>query len=347
MKILVRGTNWIGDAVMTEPAARRLRKLFPDDHLLLFSLQSTAGVFEGSEIFNDIIMIPESNGKALSAVNQAKFLRQFDLDLALILTNSFASAFVMRLAGVKRRIGYSTDGRGFLLTDRIQVPTWKGGRHEVFYYLNLISEAGRLFHKASAGTGFHTEPEFLVSLDRRSLARQFLSDTGILGDKPLVILAPGSTNSMAKRWPAEYFAELGSRIQAELSADVALAGGPDEKEISGQVNALMSGSAVDLTGRTSVAEAAAVLTVADVLVCNDMGLAHLAAAVGTRTLVIFGPTDPTTTRPLSGSAEVITANVECSPCMLRDCPIDHRCMTRVKPGAVFERIKAHLEGRNE
>ena len=183
------------------------------------------------------------------------------------------------------------------------------------------------------------EPQYdlKVSAARQDEARELLQDAGVMMDRSLVALCPGSTNSRAKRWPAERYAALADRFIAETGVNVLLIGSPDELEVSREVEERMKHQPIMLTGRTDLAQAVAVLSLADVLVTNDTGPAHISAALNRPTLVIFGPTDPRTTRPFSPIAEIVRHPPECAPCMLRDCPIDHRCMTAISPDEVFSR----------
>ena len=181
----------------------------------------------------------------------------------------------------------------------------------------------------------------LTEIQRRD-ALELLRENGVDPTRPTIAVAAGSTNSRAKRWLPERFAELADRLRSDLNVNVVLLGSEDDREISRRVSDLTTHKPIDLTGRTDIIGAAAILGVVDILVSNDMGLAHLAPAVGTKTLVIFGPTNQLTTRPMSPKASIISADVECAPCMLRDCPIDHRCMTRVLVGDVFDRIVKSL-----
>ncbi len=170
-----------------------------------------------------------------------------------------------------------------------------------------------------------------------------LGDNGARPGRPLVAICPGSTNSRAKRWPAERFAAVADMLVERTGAEVVLVGAAEELEISEEVARHMRARAVVLTGRTDLAQTAAVLKASDLLVTNDTGPAHVAAAVGCPVVVIFGPTNPVTTRPFSDTAEVVRRPPDCAPCMLRDCPIDHRCMTAVTPEDVFERAARVLE----
>ncbi len=343
MKILVRGTNWVGDAVMTIPALRELRRIFPDAEISLAAKPWADELFRDADFIDDIITINKTKPKFRSIFHQADFIRETNFDLAVLLPNSFESALTTILARIPRRIGYNKDLRGLLLTDPIAVPEWKDRNHEVFYYLNLIGEVERrLLGKETVGR-FSPDISLPVSEERRSNARQILKKAGIDQNSTVIALGVGSTNSRAKRWPAKYFAGLNDLLFDGLGASVVLIGSPDDAEVSEEVISVSKNKPFDLTGRTDVGEAAAVLSEVDMLISNDMGLAHIAPSVGTKTIVIFGPTNPETTRPFSDNAIVIREPVECSPCMLRDCPIDHRCMTRISPQRIFDSAAEFLQ----
>lgn len=334
MEILIRGANWIGDAVMTIPAIRKLRTIFPDARLTLLTRPWAEGIFSGSGLVDDIVT---SN----SPLDKLKQLRKTGFDLAAVFPNSFSSAFGVRLAGPKRSFGFATERRSLLFTDPVEMPAWKDSRHEVFYYLELVAAIERKLR--GSVTGFpEVEPRLELSTAIRESAIDVLRSHGINENLKTVAVAAGSTNSRAKRWIPERFAELIDRLRSEIDVNVVLLGSKDDKGISRYIQDLSEHKPLDLTGQTDVAGAAAILGVVDMLVSNDMGLAHVAPAVGTKTLVIFGPTNPATTRPLSSIASIISANVECAPCMLRDCPIDHRCMTRVSVDDVFRRVSSEL-----
>lgn len=332
MKIVVRGTNWVGDAVMQIPALRRLRAQFPDARITLATRSWARGIFEDADFIDEILTFEKED----SVFKQARLWREGNFDLAVLFTNSFESALVARLGKAKRRIGYATEARSFLLTEAISVPGWKNSRHEVFYYLNLIN---RLENQSVTESELFDSPldnSLTISDQRKEKARKFLAAAGIDLNKSVVAFCPGSTNSRAKRWQAESYAKLNDLLQRESNAQVVLIGAGDELEVSEKVFAAARIKPIVLTGKTSLAEAAAILSACGLLVSNDTGPAHIAAALGTRVVVIFGPTNPLTTHPLN--AEIVRREVECSPCMLRDCPIDHRCLTGIMPEDVFERI---------
>ena len=342
MKILVRGTNWIGDAVMSIPALRELRRIFPDASITLHTRAWADGLFRDASFIDDLVTFEKSRWIAKDVYDNSQFLRDDKFDLAIMFPNSFESALTTFLTGIPRRFGYNKDLRGLLLTDPIAVPEWKNRRHEVFYYLGLVAEVEkRMLGRESVANSFPNSA-LEVSEERIHDARKWLASLGLNIGRPTIALGVGSTNSRAKRWPAERFAELNDLLQTELDANVILIGSKAEKDVAAKVMTLARRQPTDLTGKTNLDQAVSTLAAVDLLVSNDMGLAHVAPAVGTKSIVIFGPTNPETTRPFSENAEIIRKVVECSPCMLRDCPIDHRCMTGVTVSEVFEAAKLKL-----
>lgn len=342
MKIVVRGTNWIGDAVMAIPAMRELRRIFPGAHITLHTRSWAEGIFRDADFIDAILPFDRGESRLSDVIEQSKVLKQGEFDLGIILPNSFASALTMRFAGVRDRFGYSREARRFFLSHPVPVPKWKRERHEVFYYLNLIGQVEREMLGSDTVGGREPESAVAVSEERRRQAHSVLSDVGCDALRPLVTLGVGAANSRAKRWLPEYYARLNDMLASELNANVVIVGSKDEEPVAAEVFELSAVKPVILAGKTGLDEAVAVLSVADLMISNDMGLAHVAPAVGTETIVVFGPTDPTTTRPYSPKASVVRVDVECSPCMLRDCPIDHRCMVRVTPETVFALAKEKL-----
>lgn len=340
MKILVRGTNWVGDAVMTIPALRELRRIFPDARIMLFTRSWAEGIFRDAALFDEILTFDKSRSKIKDAIIQAKELKKHNFDLAVLFPNSFETALVAKLAKIPRRFGYAKESRSFLLTDSVEIPAWKNERHEVFYYLNLVAEIEQEYFARKTVLENEQRINLQVSAERREAARKILETSGVDLSKITVALGVGSTNSRAKRWQAESYAKLNDLLQIELNVNVILVGAKDEAEVSGEVLAKSQKKPIILTGKTNLAEAVAVLSEVDLLVSNDMGLAHIAPATGTKTIVIFGPTNERTTQPIG--SEIIRKNVDCAPCMLRDCPIDHRCMTQISPEEVFEKVKIVL-----
>lgn len=342
-RIIVRGTNWVGDAMMTLPALRELRRLFPDAHITLATRSWARGLFIGAE-FIDELLIQDGRG-IRSFFQQLRAWRKGQFDLAIILTNSFQSALVAALVRIPARIGYASDGRARLLTHPIELPDWRSSRHEIFYYLRIIAELEWLFTGQQTFLEVQPDASLEVSNSRKDEARYFLSRQGIDENRPVIALCPGSINSRAKRWPAESYAVLADRCVDTLGAQILLVGSPRELDVSQHVVKRMHNKPLVLTGKTNIAQLVSILSLSDLLVTNDTGPAHIAAALGRPTLVIFGPTNPLTTRPFSPFAEIIRHPPDCAPCMLRDCPIDHRCMTAITPDEVFSRAQELLANK--
>jgi heptosyltransferase-2 len=369
-RVVVRGVNWVGDAVMTIPALRELRRILPHAHITLATRSWAEGLFADADFLDEILIYDRSPSALKATARQTREWRRRGFDLALLFQNAFEAALIAAAARVPFRMGYATDGRKALLTHPLAVPEWRSNRHEVFYYLNLVAELEQLLYE-EAGVNLPCRPERLmsnlsinhlssqeeglapalfepqfslnISDERKAKAREFILSHGVKLDNPLVALCPGSTNSRAKRWPAERYSELADRFIKAMSANVLLIGSPDELDVSLEVEKRMRQRPFMLTGKTDLAQAAAILSLADILITNDTGPAHIAAALNRPTLVIFGPTDPRTTRPFPAVAEIMRRPPDCAPCMLRDCPIDHRCMTTITADEVFERATAMMK----
>jgi len=337
MKLLVRGANWIGDAVMTIPAMRELRRMFPEAEITLYTRPWAEGIFREAGLADKVLTAGPGSSRFRETVAEAKQLKRHGFDMAVLFTNSFRSAAVVRFAGIPKRFGYAREGRGILLSDPIKPPEWRDERHQVYYYLNIVSELERRILGTTTVNEAPPVCEIAVSENRRAEARTFLENAGIDLSKTIVAFGAGSTNSMAKRWGGERFAELASKLASKQDVSILLLGAKNESDVSRQVCGLANTDIIDLAGTTDLSMAAAVLSECDLFVSNDMGLAHIAAAVGTKTVVIFGPTNDVTTKPFGPNATIIRHDVECSPCMLRECPIDHRCMTRISTNVVFDR----------
>jgi heptosyltransferase-2 len=341
-RIVVRGTNWAGDAVMTVPALRELRRLLPDAHLTLATRAFAEGIFKGADFLDDLLLYDREPGESGSVFGKGREWRRRRFDLAVLFQNAFEAALIGWIARVPCRIGYATQQRGWLLTHPLPLPEWLGERHESFYYLNIVAQLETLLHGASKILDREPVFDLNVASARQTEGRAILHAHGVRAGSPIVALCPGSINSRAKRWPAERYAALADRFIEETGANVLLIGSAAELEVSREVSKHMRREPLMLTGKTDLAQAVAILSLVDLLVTNDTGPAHIASALGRPTLVIFGPTNPLTTRPLSLVAEIVRHPPDCAPCMLRDCPIDHRCMTAITPDEVFARAYALL-----
>jgi len=337
-RIVVRGTNWVGDGVMGVPALHALRRSFPEARITLVLRPGMEGLFVDADFIDDVMIYRRTGiGSIWTAVKQWRARR---FDLAILFQNAFEAALISFLARVPVRIGYPTDGRRMLLSHSLPLPVWRDQRHESFYYLNIVHETARLFGRELSQDDSKRAALLTVAFERQAKARDSLQQFGIAASAITIALCPGSINSRAKRWAAERWARLADRLIRDLGAQVILVGSRAEVKVSDDVVRQMQERPVVLTGKTTLDEAVATLSVSDLLITNDTGPAHIAAALDRPTLVIFGPTNPLTTRPASEKAQIIRRPPDCAPCMLRDCPIDHRCMTAISVEEVFDHAVA-------
>jgi heptosyltransferase-2 len=339
-RVVVRGTNWVGDSVMTVPALRALRRVLPEAHITLVIRPGAKGIFSETDFIDDVLVY-DRNGP-LSVLGQVREWKRRQFDLAVLFQNAFEAALIPFLAGVPLRLGYATESRQPLLTHPLALPDWRSSKHEVFYYLYLVTALEQMLFGRSDVCESEPDASIRISESRKAAAVELLRAYGVGAAEPVVAICPGSINSRAKRWPAERFAALADRL-IESQRKVLLIGSKDEIDVSDDVVRQMRNRPVMLTGKTSLDQIIAVLDRADLIVTNDTGPAHIGAALGRPTIVIFGPTNPLTTRPFAPEANVLREPPDCAPCMLRDCPIDHRCMTAITVDVVFERSHALLK----
>lgn len=333
-RVVVRGTNWVGDCVMTVPALRALRRVLPEAHITLVIRPGTKGIFSEADYIDEVLLYDRKG--VLSIIPQIREWKRRNFDLAVLFQNAFEAALIPFLAGVPIRLGYATESRQALLTHPLDLPDWRSSRHEVFYYLYLVTALEQMLLGQSTICESTPDASIQISERRKLEAHDLLRAHGVSEVDSVVAICPGSINSRAKRWPAESFAALADRL-IDSHRQVLLIGSKDELDVTDSVTRQMRNQPVILTGKTTLDQITAVLDRADLIVTNDTGPAHIAAALGRPTIVIFGPTNPLTTRPFAPDAEILRHPPDCAPCMLRDCPIDHRCMTAITVDEVFER----------
>lgn len=334
-KIWIRGTNWVGDCILTLPALEALRSAHPEAEIVLTVRPWVSEIFECCPAI-DRVMIYDREGEHRSTAGRSRFIREVareSFDLAVLLPNSFESAWLAWRAGIPKRVGYATDGRSLLLTHRARVREEILGQHQVYYYLDLLLHCG-LIHESPDPRHIALE----VSEARMSQARERLARLGIPPDRSLMGLNPGAFFGSAKRWPSDRYATLADRVIDALGVDVLIFGSANEHEMAMDIAQAMHHTPRILCGETTLAELAALLRCCSLLVTNDSGPMHLSAAVSTRTVAIFGPTDEVATSPLGMHTRIVKHPVSCSPCLLRVCPIDHRCMSRISVEDVYRAV---------
>ena len=325
MKILVRGTNWIGDAVMSIPAMKQIRRIFPEAKITLHTRTWADGLFANAPFIDELVTFDKSRWAAKDVYENSRFLKGDAYDMAIVLPNSFESALTSFMSSIPARFGYNRDLRGLLLTDPIPVPEWKNRRHEVYYYLNLIAEVERRTLGRETVSEQQPDTRLSISDDQKANARRILREAGVNTTRKIIAFGVGSRNSIAKRWPAKHFATLANALVRDLKASVILIGSPEESSVASEVVGAAGDAVTDLVGKTKLAEAISILSVADLMISNDMGLAHVSPSVGTPTIVLFGPTNPTTTRPWGDDVQVMQRRVNCEYCDRKDDSERHVC----------------------
>jgi heptosyltransferase-2 len=328
-RILIRAPNWLGDAVMALPAMAALRAAFGNRTLVLAAVPSIAPLFrEHTAAAPDEILTVDKPA-------EAEALRDARVDVAVLLPNSFRAAWVARQAGVRERWGYKAHGRSLLLTRGIPRP--RARMHQAAYYLHLVTALGFAAPEVL--------PRIEITPSTGARVRELFQRLELDPSATLVGIAPGAAYGHAKRWPPSRMAELVARLGARGATSV-LVGAAGDRGAGREIESSLPAGArvLNLIGRTDLRLFAGVLAACKAFVSNDSGAMHLAAAAGVPVTAIFGPTDERVTAPL-GDHDVIIHQVFCRPCMLRDCPIDHRCMRGIGVDAVFDAVSRRLDDR--
>jgi heptosyltransferase-2 len=332
-RLAIVAPNWLGDAVMALPLIADIRRGWAETHLTVAARPSVAPLFQMVDAVDDVVVLKGGGGLgAIRSVGANAGLLRSGFDAALLLPNSFLSAWTVSRAGINERWGFRADWRGRLLTRAIPRPPTHV--HQAEYYQALASALGLV-----PGA---REARVTVTEEQRVRGMTLLRSLGLPHDAPFVAMAPGAAYGRAKQWLPERFAELAHLLLQDGHMRAVVVGSRADAAVGREIASAAPG-VVDLAGRTDLPTLAGVLSAARVVVANDSGAMHLAAAVGARVVAVFGATNEKKTAPLSAggdapAATVVATDVWCRPCMLRECPIDHRCMTRISARDVFKHI---------
>ncbi len=343
--ILVRGVNWIGDAVMTLPALRALKKAYPDSHLSLLVRPSVAAIFDKNPFVDEVILYEEKG--ITGKLKLAGRLRKAGFSTAFLFQNAFDAALISYLSGIPERVGYDRDGRGRFLTKRIPYDNNDRKAHHIDYYLNLLKAAG-----ISAA---FSKPWIFLSLEERLAARDSLKGLR----RPVLGMNPGAAYGSAKRWLPARFAEVACWFMRDTKGSVVMFGGPNEGAIAQEIERLITieqrrsegrfhgseGTLLNLAGATSLRELIGFISECDVFLSNDSGPMHIAYAAGTPLVALFGSTSPDLTGPVGEGNRVIHPKLPCSPCFERSCTNDYiQCMHDILSDDVYLAVKQLLPG---
>ncbi len=370
-KILIRSTNWIGDAVMTTPAVHSIRENFPDAEITMLAVPWVADIFRLSPDVDKLFIYDKKHlyqGKVKGVFKLAEDLKEFEFDAAILLQNAFEAALITRLAGIPVRAGYKRDGRGILLSHGVSISDEIKTKHQVHYYQNLLAKLGlttgtdtlQLHIPMELDQWAHGLVDCLRYQSPVSLLEQQqgamipgLPALKALGQEgvaiPVIGFNPGAAFGPAKQWPVDKFGELASLVAENYgeSGCVILVFGTDTDTAAAQkirTNCMRTPYHVlDMTGKTSLKQAMALINCCDVFVTNDSGLMHVAAGLGTPSIAIFGSTDHVATGPYSQNSIILRREMACSPCMQTHCPQGHlRCLESISANDVFEELAGML-----
>jgi len=333
--ILVRIPNWIGDAVMSSAAVRAIRSHCPNRKLILVAKPWVADLYSRSPIIDEIIRYDHRRGpgRVIDLAQVVTRIRSEGPAGAVLLQTAFESALMTFLAGIPIRTGLPTDRRGMFLSHPLRLDPSIRSRHLVEEYLAIVD----------AVFGPSSTPPPLPSVDLSEEDRARARDQ-ISGASPIrIALAPGAAYGSAKRWPSVLFGKLSGILSRDLNATVFLMGGAGELPIMNAIRRESGDTARIIAGTCDLMTQAAIIEACDVCVANDSGLLHLAAALKTPVIGIFGPTDASRTRPYGDRHRVLSEPLDCAPCHQKECPIDHRCMLRITPERVFREIQNIIE----
>ncbi|HEY1687100.1 MAG TPA: lipopolysaccharide heptosyltransferase II [Tepidisphaeraceae bacterium] len=344
-KILIVQPNWVGDAVMATPMLRAMRLLYPQAHISYLMRRYVKAIYTGMPYADQLITY--RTGKTRAKAGKGLFdlaarLRAGKFDMAVLLPNSFKTALLCKMAGIERIVGYERDGRSFLLSDKL-LPAKSRGKFVptpiVHTYLGLAHYLGSKHRDVKM--------ELFVTPSEREQAREVLHRCGLneeihrpaaSGRGPLVVLNPGAQYGAAKCWLPENFAKVGDQLIEEMGATVLISSSPRERAIVAAVRSAMRHPGIDLsqTGM-SLGALKDIVRRCDLMITNDTGPRHIAAALDVPVITVFGPTHPEWTEIYFAKERQVAVKVFCGPCQKKICPLDHRCMTGVASAMVYEK----------
>ena len=337
-RIMVRATNWVGDAVMTLPALEAIRENFPHSSITVLGKPWMLPLLENHPAVDRVITL-RKEGRYLAdlveVIRVIRYIRKQRFDLAVLFQNAFEAALLAYLGRAGFRLGYNTDGRGLLLSHRVIRNDEVLKVHQVEYYLSIL--------RAMGWNAVSRDPSLYVDKKNLNGARRIMDSDGIKKGDFLVGLSPGAIFGDAKRWPSERFARIGDWVVERWGARVVVMGSKKEIDICRGLSNFMANRPVNLCGRTSLGEAMGVISRCRFFVTNDSGLMHMAAALSVPTVAVFGSTDPVATGPRGPKTRIVKHDIECAPCLKPTCPRDFRCMLSIEPEEVWDAMEALRE----
>lgn len=346
--IVVRGTNWVGDTVMSLPAMRELRRIFTDSSITVWVPSNLVDLARAACVADELLSFDKNYpGRITRPFRMMPRLRARGFDMAVLFQNAFEAALTVFLAGIPVRVGYPTDLRGLLLTLRAPLTGEIAAKHQVFYYLGITDYLDRMYHGHEPPASRIPDCSILLNPEELAHARDLLESEGADLAASLFVLCPGSVNSEAKRWPSDSFAQLADLISETFNGQVIFLGAPGERGLVQGIQATMrTHGSVNLAGKARMTTSMAVMHLSRMVVSNDTGSAHLAVAASAKSLTLFGPTIPGATAPFGPDAYIMEGEAPCTPCRHFRCPVEgHPCMRNITSEAVLARVSEILSGR--
>lgn len=375
LKILIRAANWVGDAIMTTPIIRAVRKSYPDAHITLLAKPWVIPVFDDNPYIDEIMVYENStrHTKGFGTLRLARDIRKKKFDMAILMQNAFEAALITFLGGVPVRIGYNTDGRTLLLNPSIKMDKRLKKGHLIDYYRGILKGAGLvddgrkldlfISDKDRKDADDIIAASLYKNIDWQPTYRDAQPYVSTISS-PIIGINPGATGGTAKRWFPERYAELANRLAQRFNTKILIFGGPSDFELGEQIKELaakypddsddkqeskFSDVCINLASKTTLRQAFALIEKCDLFITNDSGLMHAAAALGTKQIAIIGSTDHIATAPSSPNSVMTRVPVPCSPCLKVHCPkkerdVDyHTCMKKISVDMVMERCESVLE----
>ena len=325
-KILIRGTNWIGDAILTLPAVASIRATYPQAHIAVLVKPWVADIYGLFSAVDKVIIYENKFDTPTGVFRLARMLKGKKFDAAILLQNAIEAAIIVLAAGIPLRAGYDSDARGLLLTNRVHRTEEIRKVHQIDYYLEMVKALGCV----PVDREMHMETKISL-LDAGNVLRKFIPET----KKTIIGIAPGATYGPAKRWLPDRFAAVADKLNEHFSSQGILLGGKSDCEVAQEVQKLARTKLINLAGKTTLREAIYLISQCRLFISNDSGLMHIAGALNIPTIALFGSTNPVTTAPAGNKSIIIHREVSCSPCLKETCPTDFRCMKLISVEDVF------------
>jgi heptosyltransferase II len=331
-RIVLRSPNWLGDAMMMTPSVTALRQLYPQSHIAVVTKTSLADVWSANPHVSEVIQLPKSRS-AKNIYQFSQSLREKKFNLGILFTNSISSTLEFAWAKIPKRLGTPNGIRRLLLTHAVCPDSQT--QHTVEQYLELVRYLGDVLQTP--------DMLFPISDESKKSAEKLLKGNNIISSDKVIGINPGAAFGTAKRWLPERFIELANELAKGSNTKIVLFGGKDESQDIQKIADNIKPNAINLAGKTSLGELGACISRCNLFVTNDSGPMHIASALGVPMVAIFGSTNLKSTGPIGkGKIEIVQNQPECAPCLLRECPIDHRCMTSIITSDVLQACKSLL-----